>query len=255
MIEIHHEHIRNIPVLHVIKEGQKEAKLPTVFFLHGFTSAKEHNLHFGYLLAERGFRVILPDAKLHGERNDGRNPEKLIFEFWNIVLQSIRELNEMKEELSERGLINSQIGVVGTSMGGITMFGGLSQYDWIKAGVSLMGSPTYEYLAREQINSLEKAEMNIPFSSSELEAIYDQLRKYDLTLQSERIVGRPLLIWHGKKDQVVPFGPTFEFYQKIKSEYKNTPERLSFLVDENAGHKVTRFAFLKTVDWFSRFLL
>lgn len=255
MIEIHHESISNIPVLHVVKEGRKNAKLPIVFFLHGFTSAKEHNLHFGYLLAEKGFRVILPDAKLHGERSDGRHPEKLIFEFWNIVLQSIRELNDMKEELSQKDLINSRIGVVGTSMGGITMFGGLAQYDWIKAGVSLMGSPSYEKLARAQIESLEKAEMTIPFSSKELDGIYAELRKYDLSLQPEGLAGRPLLIWHGKKDKVVPFQPTSDFYQKIKADYEKSPERLYFLADNNAEHKVTREAFLKTVDWFSEFLL
>ena len=35
------------------KRGEKEKALPLVFFIHGFTSAKEHNLHFAYLLAEK----------------------------------------------------------------------------------------------------------------------------------------------------------------------------------------------------------
>ncbi|MBD8003835.1 esterase [Bacillus norwichensis] len=254
MIEIHHESIRHIPVLHVVKEGQKHEKLPLVFFLHGFTSAKEHNLHFGYLLAEKGFRVILPDANLHGERSDTQHPEKLVFDFWNIVLQSIRELNDIKEELSQKGLISSQVGVVGTSMGGITMFGALTQYDWIKVGVSLMGSPCYEKFARDQIESLEKAEMTIPFSEDELEDIYTDLRKYDMTVQPEKLAGRPLLIWHGKKDKVVPFQQTFDFYEKIQADYIKAPERLHFLAEDNVEHKVTRKAFLKTVDWFGEFL-
>lgn len=255
MIEIHNESIRNIPVLHVIKEGYKDKQLPLVFFLHGFTSAKEHNLHFGYLLAEKGFRVILPEAKLHGERSDGRHPEKLIFEFWEIVLQTIDELDDIKEELSQKELTTSQIGVVGTSMGGITMFGALTQYEWIKAGVSLMGSPSYEQLARGQIDSLKKAEMGIPFSTKELEEMYVKLRQYDLSSKPEVLAGRPLLIWHGKKDKVVPFQPTYDFYQKIKTDYEKTPERLHFMVDEHGEHKVTRPAFIKTVDWFSKFLL
>lgn len=255
MIEIHNESIRDIPVLHVVKEGDKDKELPLVFFLHGFTSAKEHNLHFGYLLAEKGFRVILPDAKLHGERSDGRHSEKLIFQFWDIVFHSIHELNEMKEELAQKRLVSPQIGVVGTSMGGITMFGGLSRYDWIKAGVSLMGSPNYEQLAREQIQSLEKAEMNIPFSKDELDEMYIKLREHDVSNQQEILGGRPLFIWHGKKDKVVPFQPTYDFYQKIKPDYGKTPERLCFLADDHAEHKVTRKAFLKTVDWFSEILL
>ncbi|RST75215.1 esterase [Siminovitchia acidinfaciens] len=255
MIEIHSESIKGVPVLHVVKEGSKDEKLPLVFFLHGFTSAKEHNLHFGYLLAEKGFRVILPDAKLHGERSDGRHSEKLIYEFWEIVLQSIRELGCIKEELSRRDLISSQIGVVGTSMGGITMFGALTQYDWIKAGVSLMGSPCHEQLAREQIDSLEKAEFTIPFSKEELEDMYATLRNYDISNQPDLLAERPLLIWHGKKDKVVPFQPTYEFYRKIKPDYEKSPEHLYFLADEHAEHKVTREALLRTVDWFSEFLL
>lgn len=255
MIEIHNESIKDIPVLHVIKEGTKAEKLPLVFFLHGFTSAKEHNLHVGYLLAEKGFRVILPEAKLHGARNDGRHSEELIYEFWEIVLQSIRELDIIKEELSRRKLITSQIGVVGTSMGGITTFGALTQYDWIKAAVSLMGSPSYEQLAREQIVSLEKAEMTIPFSKEELENMYATLRTYDISIQPDLLGKRPLLIWHGKQDKVVPFQPTYDFYQKIKPDYHKSPKRLRFLADDHADHKVTREAILKTVDWFREFLL
>ncbi|MFD1706941.1 esterase [Siminovitchia sediminis] len=254
MIEIHNETIKNVPVLHVVKEGCKEKQLPAVFFLHGITSAKEHNLHFGYLLAEKGFRVILPDANLHGARSDGRKPDQLILAFWDIVLQSIKEMGEIKEELARTQLISSQIGVVGTSMGSITMFGALTQYEWIKAAVSLMGSPNYEKFAREQTAALIRAGLTIPYSEQEMEEIYANLRSYDISARPEMLAGRPLFLWHGKLDQVVPFQPTFDFYEKIKPDYKKYPEHLYFLADEQAQHKVTREALLKTVDWFSKYL-
>lgn len=255
MIEIHTEKIKDTPVLHVMKEGAYYNKLPLVFFIHGFTSAKEHNLHFAYLLAQKGFRVILPDAHLHGERGDGRHSEKLVYEFWNVVLQNIRELEMIKKELQEQELVNDRIGVVGTSMGGITVFGALTQYEWIQTGVSLMGSPSYVKFAKDQIASLRNAEMTIPFSNEELEAIFQRLEKYDLSRKPESLAGRPLLIWHGKQDSVVPFQPTCDFYEEIKSDYTRHPERLRFIADEHAGHKVTREALLETVEWFVKYLL
>jgi hypothetical protein len=255
LIEIHRENISGIPVLHAVKSGNMNKKLPLVFFIHGFTSAKEHNLHFGYLLAEKGFRVILPDALLHGERSDGRSEKKLLYAFWNIVIQTILELDQLKKELEKKELADGRIGVVGTSMGGICTFGALTQYDWIQTGVSLMGSPAYEQFAKKQIDALKREGTSIPYTGRELENIFGELQKYDLSMQPETLKGRPLLIWHGKKDAVVPFGPTYDFYTKIKEDYQAYPERLQFLADERADHKVTREALLKTVDWFATYLL
>ena len=49
----------------------------------------------------------------------------------------------LKKDFEARGLIeDGRIGLAGTSMGGITTFGAIA-YDWVKAGVSLMGSPNY----------------------------------------------------------------------------------------------------------------
>ena len=81
------------------------------------------------MLAEKGFRVVLPDAILHGERTDGRKNEALIYQFWKIVLQTIVELEEVKNDFVSKGLADpGRIGLVGTSMGGIITLGALTQY-------------------------------------------------------------------------------------------------------------------------------
>src|SRR5699024_2988148 len=105
---------------------------------HGFTSAKEHNLPFAYLLATKGYRVILPDSKHHGEREGNITVEKRELSFWNIVLQNINDLNTLKNALDEMDLIlNNRIGIAGTSMGGITAASALTQYDWIQSSAVL----------------------------------------------------------------------------------------------------------------------
>lgn len=256
LIEIHHETVSDIPLLHVVKAGHEKTALPFVIFVHGFTSAKEHNLHFAYLLAQKGFRVVLPEAMLHGERSDGRSVEQMSFEFWKIVIKTISELQMVKDYFMNKGIIDEEaIGLVGTSMGGIVTLGALTQYRWIQAAVSLMGNPSYVEFAKSQVAYLKEKNVNIPFSDEELNKSYDILRTYDLTLQANKLQERPLLFWHGKQDNVVPFQPTYDFFKTIKNDYKNKPAHLSFIVDEYAGHKVTREGLLKTVDWFETHLL
>lgn len=256
MVEIRKEIVRGVPLLHVVKAGNDQNMLPLVFFVHGFTSAKEHNLHFAYLLAEKGFRAVLPEAHLHGERADGRRNEELVFEFWEIVIKTIEELGNIKNEFVEKGLADPNcIGLVGTSMGGIVTLGALTQYNWIKAGVSLMGSPHYEQFARAQIAQLEKAGVKMQFSEEELEKTIKSIKYFDLSAQPQTLAGRPLLFWHGKKDMVVPFEPTYQFYQTIKKDYERNPDDLEFMIDEQGEHKVSREALLRTVDWFTHHLL
>jgi fermentation-respiration switch protein FrsA (DUF1100 family) len=249
MVIIQNEIIAKVPVLHVVKgEKQKEA-LRLIIFVHGFTSAKEHNLHFGYLLAEAGYRVILPDALYHGEREQKMTNEQLQLSFWNIVTQTIGELEQIKNELGGRGLVQpKRIGVAGTSMGGIVTFGALSVYPWIKAAVSLMGCPSYGVFFDAQIEMAQTLRLSIPFTAEQLQTERERLTVYDLSLQPEKLQGRPLMMWHGRRDQVVPYEYTYEFYQQIKPLYENG--KLKLISDEEAGHKVTREAFLETVKWF-----
>lgn len=255
MINIKHNSIENIPYLEVIASDKDDQKLPLVLFVHGFTSAKEHNLHYAYYLAMRGFRVILPDAKLHGERAENVTEKELEFSFWDIVITTIHELPYFVEHYSEQGFIDDErIGVVGTSMGGIITLGALTQFDWIKAAVSLMGSPAYVAFAQSQIEGLKRNKTSFPISHEEEQALYQQLEKYDLSLQPKVLNERPLLFWHSKADDVVPFSPTYNFYLKAKSYYKKQPNKLKFIEDETSGHKVSRHGVLETVKWFDLFL-
>ncbi|KPC97785.1 esterase [Geobacillus sp. BCO2] len=60
MVIVETERLADVPVLHVVKPEKRDARLPLIFFIHGFTSAKEHNLHFGYLLARQAIALCFP---------------------------------------------------------------------------------------------------------------------------------------------------------------------------------------------------
>lgn len=255
MIFIEKEYINNIPLLHVVKKGENQYKLPTIIFIHGITSAKEHNLHYAYLFAEKGFRVILPDALFHGEREGSFSQKDIYTHFWEIVIKTIQEINTIKEYYVQSGLTDPQrIGLAGTSMGGIVTLGALTQYRWIKAAASLMGMPAYEQFSLWQIDQFQKQGYSIPFSEGQIADQLAILRDYDLSLHPEKLENRPLLFWHAKNDPIVPYSLTFKFFESIKDDYSINPEKLMFLSEEHAGHKVSRIGLKATVEWFEKSL-
>lgn len=255
MILVENKQINGIPVLHLAQKEYYQDPLPFVIFEHGFTSAKEHNLHYAYLLAEKGMRVVLPEAVYHGERSANLSTEQLAFRFWEIVLQSIDELDIIRQSFEDQQLIDRErIGLVGTSMGGMVTLGSMTKYHWIKAAASLMGMPSYEKYALWQIESLKKNGIGLPLKQDEINHLLDKINSFDLSKKPERLNGRPLLFWHGKQDPIVPFNYTYEFYEEIKPYYQDTPGKLQFIVDEKSGHKVSREGLLQTVEWFEKHL-
>ena len=61
--------------------------------------------------------------------------------------------------------------------------------------------------------------------------------------------------WHGAKDPVVPYQHAYRFYEGVKAGYGKADEKIDFILDPKAGHKVSREGVLKTADWFAKHLL
>ncbi|PKG25506.1 alpha/beta fold hydrolase [Niallia nealsonii] len=256
MIIIEKVYVNEIPILHIVKKEYYDQTLPYIQFIHGFTSAKEHNLHFAYNLAEKGFRVVLPDCLYHGERDEGYRKMELNIRFWEIVLRTIEEIKIIKDYFENRQMIDPEkIGLVGTSMGGITTLGALRKYPWIHTAVSLMGMPYYEKFAQYTIDEVKKSGYNLPLTEEEIANLLYELEQLDLSKEPEKLNNRPLMFWHSKQDKVVPYEYSHQFYEKIKEMYEQDSEKLAYISDEKSGHKVSRQAMLKTVDWFEKYLL
>ncbi|MHA6258446.1 serine aminopeptidase domain-containing protein [Sporosarcina sp. CAU 1771] len=240
----------HIPLLHIIEEDLKNQDVPVVIFLHGFTSAKEHNLHYAYNLAKKGVRVLLPDAHLHGARHENLDEVELSLRFWEIISTSMEEVAILRDELIRRKLSTSQkIAVGGTSMGGITTLGCLRIYEWIDVAAVMMGSPSFVELAKGQISQFERRGFKLPVTEVEKKQLLDNLAQFDLTKKPASLNQRPLYFWHGKSDTVVPYEPTHNFYKSIKEDYSDVPNRLVFVSDEEAGHTVSRNGMKGAVNW------
>lgn len=251
MIAVYPEKINKIPSLVVVNSEEKDEALPLLIYYHGFTSAKEHNLPFAYMLAEKGYRVVLPDSMYHGEREADISALERQISFWDIVLKNVHELQEIIDFFAERGQIQQErIGIAGTSMGGITTTAALTQYPQIKTAAVLMGSPKITDYAKVLVQGMEKTG-GLPVSDLMIDQLYEQLKLYDLSAHMEKLAQRPLLFWHGESDNVVPFEHAYTFYETAKETYRDQND-VQFIKEANRGHKVSRYAILQTVAWFEK---
>ncbi|WP_332650345.1 prolyl oligopeptidase family serine peptidase [Lysinibacillus sp. 54212] len=241
-----------IPILHVYKEEMTN-ETPVVIFLHGFLSAKEHNLHYAYTLVEKGVRVILPDAYLHGERTQSYSEAKMNSMFWEIVLNYIQDVGIIYEELHKRNVLTTEaIGVAGTSMGGITTAGCLKNYNWIKTAGILMGITSYTDMAQYQVRQLKEQGIEIPIAEEQQQAVLDRLAQYNIDSSLEIFERVPTIFWHGKQDNVVPYYMTYPFYEYLIKE--NKAHKARYILDEKAGHAVSRNGMLEVTEWLAQHL-
>ena len=130
--------VEGIPAIHAAPAARIAEPLPTIFFFHGYTSSKELASFFGYMLAQAGFRVILPEADMHGARFDGAEAFRL-GRFWDILKRNIDELPLYRDHYMSKGLIEGdRVGVGGTSMGGFAALGCMARYGWtpINSGIA-----------------------------------------------------------------------------------------------------------------------
>ncbi|MGM8214683.1 alpha/beta fold hydrolase [Bacillaceae bacterium W0354] len=250
MIIINKKQAEHIPLLEVVKQSASSEPLPVVIYFHGFTSSKEQNLAQAYLLADQGYRVILPDSLHHGERDTLNDPEKIQLDFWKIVFTNVKELHMLYNWLTTQSLIlDERIGIAGTSMGGITVSAALTKYDWIKAAGIMMGSAKLEAMGRYLIEQIKKQGVQLPFTDDEVEQHIQQLGTIDLSKQLDRLNHRPLFIWHGEDDLVVPYQFAKEFVNQLKEA--NYPEdQYQFITEKNRDHKVSRVAMHQLKEWF-----
>lgn len=240
-----------IPLLHVYKEHM-DAETPAVIFLHGFLSAKEHNLHYAYQLVEKGVRVLLPDAYLHGERAVEMSEEQMNLNFWKIVLKSVEEVQTLHAELVNRRLATKQIGVAGSSMGGIVTSGCLAVYDWIDAAAICMGVTSYTKLAQHQLDDFAARGIHFPISEQQKSDMMQLFAKFDLERKPEVFTRTPIIFWHGAKDSVVPYAMTRPFYEQLAAN--NQQGKSVYLADDKAGHAVSRSGILAVTDWLAQHL-
>lgn len=245
MIELYTEQLAGNEVLMAAPAGKRQQRLPGVVFYHGFTSSKLVYSYFAVALAQRGLRVIMPDAPEHGSRFDGDEARRMQ-RFWQILYGNLSEFPALYEAILAQGLVEEgRLGVGGASMGGMTALGLMAQHAQIRSVACLMGSGYYLTLARRLFAP-------VTFSSDADEQrftdIMAPLAQYDVTQQLDRLAGRPLLLWHGEEDDVVPAFETLRLQQALAAQ--GLDGQLTCLWEKGVRHRITPSALEATGRFF-----
>lgn len=236
MVIIERLNISDIPTLQVVSESLAQSPLPTVIYYHGFNGEKESSLTIAYKMAEKGIRVILPDAPLHGERGVSDEPVEHGRTFWNIVLQTVDELDTIRTYLQAQSfVIDEKIGLGGTSMGGMITYAALRKYDWIQTAAVLMGTP---YLSERAVST-----------AGNDHELLTKIEQIDITKNINALQERPLFIWHGELDEIVPVEDSRKFYDSL-TDYYQTEDDVLFIEEKERIHNISKLSIKKTAEWF-----
>ena len=237
MLELTTRRLGDHEILHAYPAGKATQPLPVIIFYHGFTSSKLVYSYFAVALAQAGFRVIMPDAPDHGSRYRGDEQTRL-GQFWPILHGNLVEFAGLRDALFAAGLVaDKRLAVAGASMGGMTALGIMTQHPEVTCVASLMGSGYF----------LTLADTLFP-PSGDSEAVRASLRAWDVTDALPRLADRPLFLWHGEADDVVPAGETFRLQQALIRE--GLDKRLTCVWEAGVRHRITPTALDATVDFF-----
>ena len=241
-------YIEDIPVI-VLTPINAKKDMATIVLYHGWSSNKESQRMRGFILASVGYRVVMPDAMHHGERDpfDSYGFERG-YELWETVFKSIEEWETLISALDKKyGIATDKIGVIGNSMGGITASGIYTQNDYIKALVVLNGSMAWEH-TNKTIRDLIDVAM-----TEESKYIEGKIAKIDPISNTDLILDRPILLLHGDSDEVVPVASQRRFFQYINPKYKDQ-DKIKFIEYPGLNHLVTTNMMEDSIVFFNKYI-
>ncbi|MBN6042597.1 esterase [Citrobacter sp. ku-bf4] len=249
MIEIETRQLMEHHLLHAFPSGQRNTPLPCIVFYHGFTSSSLVYSYFAVALAQAGFRVIMPDAAEHGARFNGDEQARM-GHFWQILQQSMQEFTALHAALrAEHWLLEERLAVGGASMGAMTALGIMTRHPDVKCVASLMGSGYFTRLAQTLFPPLP---LETPEQEQAFRHIIAPLAKWEVSQQLERLADRPLLLWHGQDDDVVPAAESFRLQQAMIQA--GLDHNLTCQWQAGVRHRITPEALAATVSFFRQHL-
>jgi uncharacterized protein len=235
---------RHIPSLVVRPEAP--GRRPAILIQHGYGADKTLLLPLAEFLAQRGFVSVLPDAWGHGERFPTSGPNwlsELSADYFLEVLQhTVDDLHACLDELEALPDVRAeQMVVAGFSMGAMAALLVGTHDDRVAGVISASGSAAPDLL-------------DISIAGSRLAS--DRARTWalahDAAAHLHRLAPRPLLLQHGRPDDMVPVANTIRLYEAARPLYAAQPENLGLMLYDHT-HIVSERQIHDAVEWIAPF--
>ena len=216
----------------ILIRPQAPGQHPAVVLQHGFASKKDDFLPLALVLAGLGFITLLADAWDHGERrlpaDPARSAEASALHDMSVVHHTIDDMRLAVDELLHRPDVRADAVIVGGfSMGAICALVVGAEDPRIAGIVSIAGSPLPDILTARFKGATPSS---------------DEAQRYahahDVASKAAALAPRPLLLSHGRDDDMVPVAGTLRLYEALAPAYAATPDRLALKLYDHT-HRIT----------------
>jgi len=230
----------DIPALLVRPET--DLSRPAALMQHGWTAAKEDFLPLALLLATYGFVSLLPDAWGHGERLPQVGPtwktQQSADYFLDVVRYTAGDIGAALTWLAEQPYVWSDALVIGGfSMGAMAALVAGTEDERVAAVVSVSGSPLPDLANVTMLGTNTPSAANQQWS-----------REHDAAANIARLAPKPLLIQHGRHDDMVPVEGALRLYAAAQPHYAAHPDHLALMLYDHT-HTVVEAQLRDALIW------
>lgn len=219
----------------VIIEPKEETNKILVFY-HGWGSDNESQIFRGNIFAAYGYRVILPEARYHGERN----VEKIDHEdeavegkyILKVIMHNIEEAPSIFKYIEEN-YPGNEIAVGGHSMGAITAGGLYAFKKDLKMAFVFNGTNNWEELVRG-VNELKNKD-NIDEREFRINEFFLDMNPMD---SPEAFKDRPIVLFNGRNDDIIDPAGQESFAKEVEKVYEDK-KLLGFKLFDMTYHQIT----------------
>lgn len=231
---------QQIPALLVRPE--REGSYPGALIQHGYGSSKEDLLPLVTALAGHGFVVLAPDAYGHGERFPSSGPNWMTTITADYMIEILRhtvdDMGEALTMLQERSEVQpDSLLLGGFSLGAIVALIAGTEDSRVSGIFSAAGSPLADLV--------HAMPFGMPGPNAENER---WAREHDVAEHIAQFAPKPLLLQHGRRDDMVAVGGTLHLYEEAKPYYTSHPDRLALMLYDHT-HLVTEAQIRDGINW------
>jgi uncharacterized protein len=221
---------------------------PAAILQHGYASEKAAMLPLARPLAALGFVVLLADAWGHGERFPTSGPNWLTDMHADYALEVIRhtvdDVRAGVSALAERPDVRAdRILVGGFSLGAVVSLIAGVEDPRPAAVISMAGSPLPDLLGVKRFDSRPPSDATQRYA-----------QEHDAAAHIARLAPRPLLLSHGRADDLVPIAGALRLHDAAKPLYADHPDRLALQLYDHR-HDVSEPQLRNAVTFIARFFL
>lgn len=221
---------------------------PGALIQHGYGAEKTDLLPLAVFLAAYGFVSLLPDAWGHGERLPKSGPTwqtTMSSDFFlDVTRHTLDDVRDALTLLVERPEVrNDKILTGGFSMGAMVALILGTEDERATGVVSIAGSPLPDLMGVSTFGPTTPDEPHC-----------DWAREHDAAAHIASFAPKPLLLSHGREDDMVPVAGALRLYEAAKPYYAEQPERLALMLYEHT-HTVTQEQIMDAAGWVATFFL